>query len=64
MVILLIRLKDAANRILSIGGKLVLVRQVKAARALLGWSRLKLAEKAGVSEPTIARLESLDGELD
>jgi transcriptional regulator with XRE-family HTH domain len=41
----------------------VTTRQIKAARALLGWSQADLAEKSGVSEPTVARLESLDGEL-
>ena len=38
-------------------------RQVKAARALLGWSQSDLAERSGVSEPTVARLESVEGEL-
>jgi len=38
------------------------VRQMKAARALLAWSQGDLAEASGVSEPTIARLESEDGE--
>jgi transcriptional regulator with XRE-family HTH domain len=41
----------------------VTTRQIKAARALLGWSQADLAEKSGVSEPTVARLESVDGEL-
>jgi len=41
----------------------VSIRQVKAARALLGWSQSDLAEHSGVSEPTIARLEAADGEL-
>ena len=31
--------------------------QVRAARALLGWSQKELAERAGVSEPFINRLE-------
>ena len=39
------------------------IRQVKAARALLGWSQADLARHSSVSEPTIARLESADGEL-
>ena len=39
------------------------IRQVKAARALLGWSQSDLARRSGVSEPTIARLESVDGQL-
>jgi predicted transcriptional regulator len=38
-------------------------RQIKAARALLAWSQGDLAEASGVSEPTIARLESAEGEL-
>src|SRR5260370_39688727 len=43
--------------------KLVTTRQVKAARALLGWSQADLAQHSGVSEPTVARLEAVDGEL-
>ncbi len=43
---------------------LVSIRQVKAARALLGWSQSQLAARSGVSEPTIARLESAsDGDI-
>jgi predicted transcriptional regulator len=42
---------------------LVAIRQIKAARALLGWSQADLAERSGVSEPTVARLESATGEL-
>ena len=42
---------------------MVTVRQLKAARALLGWSQTDLAHRSGVSEPTIARLESGDGDL-
>jgi predicted transcriptional regulator len=41
----------------------ITVRQVKAARALLGWSQGDLASHSGVSEPTIARLEAEDGIL-
>ena len=41
----------------------VSVRQIKAARALAGWSQDDLAEKSGVSLPTIKRLESVDGEI-
>ena len=36
---------------------MISVRQLKAARALLGWSQDELAERAGISRPTIARLE-------
>ena len=42
---------------------LVTTRQIKAARALLGWSQADLARRSGVSEPTVARLEAVDGEL-
>ena len=38
-------------------------RQIKAARALLAWSQADLANKSGISEPTVARLEAVDGEL-
>jgi transcriptional regulator with XRE-family HTH domain len=41
----------------------VSIRQIKAARALLGWSQDQLATAANVSIPTIKRLESNDGLL-
>jgi len=41
----------------------VSIRQVKAARSLLAWSQNDLAKASGISEPTIKRLESEDGEL-
>jgi ribosome-binding protein aMBF1 (putative translation factor) len=41
----------------------VSIRQIKAARALLGWSQDQLAVAAKVSIPTIKRLESHDGLL-
>jgi len=41
----------------------ITVRQVKAARALLGWSQEEMAKHCKVSVPTIKRLESLDGAL-
>jgi transcriptional regulator with XRE-family HTH domain len=41
----------------------VSIRQVKAARALLGWSQEELASAAAVSIPTIKRLEAADGPL-
>ena len=41
----------------------VSIRQIKAARALLGWSQGDLAKASAVSEPTIKRLEASDGEL-
>lgn len=39
------------------------IRQLKAARHLLGWSQEDLAERSGVSIPTIRRLEAKGGEL-
>jgi DNA-binding XRE family transcriptional regulator len=41
----------------------VSIRQVKAARALLAWSQDQLASAAGISAPTIKRLEAQDGPL-
>jgi len=42
---------------------LVVSRQIKAARALLGWEQYDLALKAGVGISTIRRLEGLDGQI-
>jgi predicted transcriptional regulator len=42
---------------------LITTRQIKAARALLGWSQSDLARHSNISEPTVARLEAIDGEL-
>jgi DNA-binding XRE family transcriptional regulator len=39
------------------------IRQIKAARALLGWSQSDLARHSGISVPAIARLEAANGEL-
>jgi predicted transcriptional regulator len=39
------------------------IAQIKAARALLGWSQDDLAKRSGVSEPTIGRLEAEGGEI-
>ena len=45
------------------GAALIDTKQLKAGRALLGWSQGELARRSGVSEPTIARLEAVDGQL-
>lgn len=37
--------------------------QVRAARGLLRWSQQELAERSGISVPTIKRLEAMEGEL-
>jgi predicted transcriptional regulator len=41
----------------------VSIRQLKAARTLLGWSQEELASAADVSLPTIKRLEAVEGWL-
>jgi DNA-binding XRE family transcriptional regulator len=41
----------------------VSIRQLKAARALLAWSQPELAAAAGISVPTIKRLEAQEGPL-
>lgn len=35
--------------------------QIRAARALVGWSAAKLAEESGISYPTIQRLDATRG---
>jgi len=62
---ILIRQERDVNRnsINSGWGALITIKQVKAARALLGWAQADLARRSGISEPTIARLESSQGEL-
>lgn len=41
----------------------VSIRQVKAARALIGWSQEELARHSGISIATIKRLEASDGDV-
>ncbi|WP_342737159.1 helix-turn-helix domain-containing protein [Bradyrhizobium sp. B117] len=41
----------------------VSIRQIKAARALLGWSQGDLAKNSGISAPTIKRLEAAEGDI-
>jgi transcriptional regulator with XRE-family HTH domain len=41
----------------------VSIRQLKAARTLINWSQEELASAAGISLPTIKRLEAADGLL-
>jgi transcriptional regulator with XRE-family HTH domain len=42
---------------------MISTRQVKAARALLAWSQRDLAEKAGLPDSAVARIEEGDGPL-
>jgi transcriptional regulator with XRE-family HTH domain len=37
------------------------IEQIRAARGLLGWSQSKLAERAGLSLPTVKRVEAGTG---
>ena len=39
----------------------VTIEQLRAARGLLGWSQAELAERAGLSLPTVKRLEGAFG---
>jgi transcriptional regulator with XRE-family HTH domain len=41
----------------------VSIEQIKAARALLGWSQNDLANASGVSIPTVKRLEAASGTI-
>ena len=41
----------------------VSIRQLKAARTLVGWSQENLASAAGISLPTVKRLEAAEGLL-
>jgi transcriptional regulator with XRE-family HTH domain len=43
--------------------KMANIKQIKAARELLGWSQEKLVEMSGVSISTIKRLEAAGGNL-
>lgn len=38
-------------------------QQLRAARALLGWDQRQLAERAGLSVPTVQRMEASDGQV-
>lgn len=41
----------------------VSIRQVKAARALLGWPQEELAARSKISSTTVKRLEAADGDI-
>jgi predicted transcriptional regulator len=43
--------------------RLITGRQLKAARALLGWEQTDLAKKSGVGISTIRRMEAFAGEI-
>jgi transcriptional regulator with XRE-family HTH domain len=48
--------QKGSRTILSIG-----IEQLRAARALLGWSQTQLADRAGLSLPTVKRVEAESG---
>ena len=56
--ILLVSIRSPGVSILKVS-----IRQLKAARTLIGWSQEQLAAAAGVSLPTIKRLEAAEGIL-
>ena len=43
--------------------KKISIAQIKAARALLGWSQDELSARSGVSMPTIGRIEAAGGDI-
>ena len=49
-------IQKGSRTILSIG-----IEQLRAARALLGWSQTELAKRAGLSLPTVKRVETERG---
>jgi predicted transcriptional regulator len=42
---------------------LVITRQIRAARSLIGWEQQHLATSAGVAVSTVRRIEGLDGPI-
>src|SRR5262249_29925431 len=56
--ILLVSIRRHAMSILKVS-----IRQLKAARTLIGWSQEELAAAADVSLPTVKRLEAAEGWL-
>jgi transcriptional regulator with XRE-family HTH domain len=42
-------------------GQMITGRQIRAARALLGWTTTALAESSGVHYATLSRAEQIDG---
>jgi hypothetical protein len=44
-----------------LAARMVTGAQIRAARALVGWSATTLVQRSGVSYPTIQRAESVDG---
>ena len=42
---------------------MITARQMKAGRALLGWDQGRLAREAGLSLPTIQRMEASEGNV-
>jgi transcriptional regulator with XRE-family HTH domain len=43
---------------------LIITRQIRAARALIGWEQHQLASSAGIAVSTIRRIEGLHGPIE
>jgi DNA-binding XRE family transcriptional regulator len=52
-----------SKEVTALSTRKVSIRQIKAARALLGWSQEDAANFSGVSVATIKRLEATDGPI-
>jgi DNA-binding XRE family transcriptional regulator len=52
-----------ANVELRVWPTMVSTRQIKAARALLGWSQDDLAARCSIARRSLARLEAIDGRI-
>ena len=46
-----------------VAGMLVINRQIRAARSLIGWEQIELAKNSGVAISTVRRLEGLSGSI-
>jgi len=57
------RSQEVARRgkVVDLVARMLTGAQIRAGRALLGWSAATLAEQSGVSESTIRRAEAVDG---
>lgn len=52
------RTAPAPLRQVDVGESVITPRQIRAARALLGWSQAELSERTSVARPTLNRIEN------
>ena len=52
----------AINHSADYSGAMITGSQIRAARALLGWTTQQLSDESGVHYTTISRIEQIDGE--